>query len=220
MNEIHETMLYPSPLGRWCAGMNRPRYHAAPHLWRHNECKGETRIAPELRAARDQKERTRIVRRLMSIIGFTSLGYVTMQPSDEYTTWAGSHHAETLKLFGDLLLETPHLARAPRLEVVLHTNSPLVWDRHWLRKSWPRGGSDDTMRRLLNGLDGRNVHSGLMFSVAVMPTRARAVISFDASNANLEWINDNVIIQALTLGLSLRRIASEPLHARLGHQGP
>lgn len=82
---------------------------------------------------------------------------------------------EAFKLFGDLLFETCYRARDPLLEVVLHTNSPLVWDKRWLLQSGWCGGSDDTMWSLLGELDACNVHSGVMFSVSVIPTRATRI---------------------------------------------
>jgi DNA-binding CsgD family transcriptional regulator len=174
--------------------------------------RGDTRIAAELMTARDADERIRLVRAMLNVIGFRSLAYFTVQAeSDEpLDTWATDTLAPSH--FGDGYFTAGYQAHDPRLAAVRGASAPLVWDLAWLLRAWRQCGSPPAMCSLFDDLQRDEVKSGVMLGIATLQGGLRAVVSLSSTQPERDWISDNVLAQALALGLSLHRFASDPAH--------
>lgn len=172
----------------------------------------ETRIAAELMTARDPDERIRLVRAMLNVIGFRSLAYFTVRADggEPVDTWATDTLAPSH--FGEAYFSAGYQLHDPRVSAVRGASAPLVWDLAWLLRAWRQCGSPPAMCSLFDELQRDEVKSGVMFGIATMQGGLRAVVSLSSSQPDREWISDNVLAQALALGLSLHRFASDPAH--------
>jgi len=172
----------------------------------------DTRIAAELMTARDPDERIRLVRAMLNVTGFRSLAYFTMPAdSDEpVDTWATDTLAPSH--FGEAYFTAGYQAHDPRVAAARSASAPVVWDLAWLLKAWRQCGSPPAMCRLFDELQRDEVKSGVMLGIATLQGGLRAVVSLSSTQPDRDWISDNVLAQALALGLSLHRFASDPAH--------
>lgn len=178
----------------------------------------DTNVAAQLMSIDDPGERTRMLSALMHVMGFHSLAYATVGARG-----AGCVHAQAWALddtaphhFGGSYFEAGYWAHDPRLAAVRTSNVPLVWDMEWLLRAWRRCGAPEAMRGLFPALEREGIQSGVMFGIPTVRGNVRALVSLAASRANADWIVENVLVQALTFGLSLHRFASDPRHAVKG----
>lgn len=176
------------------------------------ENRTDTRIAAELMTARDPDERTRLVRALLNVTGFRTLAYFTVRAGcdEPIDTWATDTLAPSH--FGQAYFDAGYQAHDPRLASALHASAPLVWDLNWLLRAWRGCGSPAAMCSLFDELARDEVRSGVMFGIASAQGGLRAIVSLSSSQVDRAWISDNVLAQALALGLSLHRFASDPEH--------
>lgn len=172
----------------------------------------DTRIAAELMTARDPDERIRLVRAMLNVTGFRSLAYFTLpadsdEPVDRWATdtLAPSH-------FGEAYFAAGYQAHDPRLSAARRASAPVVWDLAWLLRAWRQCGSPAPMCSLFDELQRDEVKSGVMLGIATLQGGLRAVVSLSSTQPDRDWISDNVLAQALALGLSLHRFASDPTH--------
>ena len=173
---------------------------------------GDMRIAADLLAVRDSEERMRLVRGMLSVIGFRELAYMTVRPGDEACGSSWAIEANTQRHFGAEYFDAGYHLHDPRLASVLRSNAPLAWDMQWLVHAWRRDGAPPSLRGLFQALEEDDIRSGVMFGITIVPSGLRAVVSLGAGAASRDWIDCNVMTQALTLGLSLHRAMSEPAH--------
>lgn len=176
---------------------------------------GDTRIALHLLGARDHTERLRLVRGMLSVIGFSSLAYVSVQSPDRQAVRARAHHADLPLHFGGAYFEAGYAARDPRLTAVLASDAPLVWDRQWLLQAWRRDGSPGALRELFDALEADELHSGLVFGIPAVPAGVRTIISFGSRHLSRVWINDSVLVRALSVGIALHRAEADPASGSL-----
>ncbi|KAA0088068.1 helix-turn-helix transcriptional regulator [Trinickia soli] len=172
----------------------------------------DTRIAAELMTARDPDERTRLVRALLNVTGFRTLAYFTVRAGRHEPTDAWVTDTLTPSHFGQAYFDAGYQAHDPRLATVLNASAPLVWDLSWLLRAWRGRGAPAAMCSLFDELARDEVRSGVMFGIASTQGGLRAIVSLSSSQADRGWISDNVLAQALALGLSLHRFASDPAH--------
>ncbi|MGN6315968.1 helix-turn-helix transcriptional regulator [Trinickia sp.] len=172
-------------------------------------------VAAQLMSIEDPGERTRMLSALMHVMGFHSLAYATVGARGK-----GCVHAQAWALddttphhFGGSYFEAGYWAHDPRLGAVRTSNVPLVWDMEWLLRAWRRDGAPEAMRGLFPALEREGIGSGVMFGIPTVRGNVRALVSLAASRSNADWIVENVLVQALTFGLSLHRFASDPRHA-------
>lgn len=173
---------------------------------------GDMRIATDLLAVRDSEERMRLVRGMLSVIGFRELAYMTVRPGDEACGRSWAIEANTRRHFGAEYFDAGYHLHDPRLASVLRSNAPLAWDMQWLVQAWRRDGAPPSLRGLFQALEEDDIRSGVMFGITIVPSGLRAVVSLGAGTSSRDWIDCNVLTQALTLGLSLHRAMSEPAH--------
>ena len=174
---------------------------------------GDMRIASDLLAVRDSEERMRLVRGMLSVIGFRELAYMTVRPGDEPFGRSWAIESNTRRHFGVEYFDAGYHMHDPRLASVLCSNAPLAWDMQWLVQAWRREGAPHALRGLFQALEEEDIRSGVMFGITIVPSGLRAVVSLAAGTASRDWIDCNVLTQALTLGLSLHRAMSEPVNS-------
>lgn len=173
---------------------------------RRDELGGETHIAAQLGAARNLDERMRLVRGMLRLVGFSELGYLTVkldpQGRPERLYVPRSYLSVNL---------APHYFAAgyhrhdPRFSWALADNSPHVWDMRRLVEAWRRAGSPPGMRAMFDEMRDGGIGSGLIFGLPIPHTRLRSIISFAAPSEHASWITDSVVVQSLTLGLSVHQ---------------
>lgn len=175
---------------------------------------GQLQIAGDLASARTAAERTRLVKGMLGLIGFADVAYLSVRldahaqferiylargfRSDHWTSRdfaAGRHH------------------RDPRLQAVLSSCVPHVWDLQTLADAWRRAGSPASLRALIDETRERGAGCGVMFCIPVAQTRLRSIVSFTSPLQHAGWIGDAVIAQALALGLSLHQRCSPVVRA-------
>lgn len=186
------------------------------HCIRKAETSGtDTRLASDLLAMSDPEERVRLLKAMLSVIGFQTLAYVAMREpgEDPVRNWAlgaaAPHH------FGSAYFDAGYDVNDPRLAVVSNSRAPLVWDLDWLLQAWRRAGSPQALRGVFDALAADDVRSGVMFGLRPVQGGSLAIVSLAAGRPSRDWINDSVLAQALTLGLALHRFASNPGRAPL-----
>lgn len=165
-------------------------------------------IATELSTARTAEERTRIIRSMLHIIGFTCMACLTLQLVNEEILRAfvlnGGMPLDLLNLY---FREQYHRID-PRMETVRTSGMPLIWDLSSLADAL-RGSPDAARARaLISALDRYEMRSGMMFGIPVPRTNLHTIVSFSAAQPTRDWIVDSVFGQALTLGLSVHQSAS------------
>lgn len=170
----------------------------------------EMHLAAQLMAIEDPDEQMRLLRALLHVTGFHSLAYARVRVHDavrlEAQAWSlddtTPHH------FGNAYIAGGYGAYDPRLAAVCASSSPLVWDVDWLLRAWRRDGMPGAMRGLFPALEREGVQSGVMFGIPTLEGGVRAVVSLAGGRPSADWIVENVLVQALTFGLSLHRFAS------------
>jgi DNA-binding CsgD family transcriptional regulator len=187
---------------------------------RQAACGAEMNLAAQLMAIEEPEEQLRMLRALLHVTGFHSLAYVRVGANGvargEAQAW--SLDETTPHHFGDAYFDGGYSAYDPRLAAVRASSSPLVWDVDWLLRAWRRDGMPGALRSLFPALEREAVQSGVMFGIPTLEGGVRAVVSLAAGRASADWIVENVLVQALTFGLSLHRYASARRHAALREQ--
>lgn len=173
---------------------------------RRDELGGETHIAADLGAARNTDERMRLVRGMLRLVGFSELGYLTVkldaQGSPERLYFPRSYLSASL---APRYFEAGYHRHDPRFAAVLAGNTPHVWDLRRLVETWRRAGSPPGMRAMFDEMRDGGTRSGLIFGLPIPHTRLRSIISFAAPSEHAGWITDSVVVQSLTLGLSIHQ---------------
>jgi DNA-binding CsgD family transcriptional regulator len=186
---------------------------------------GTPGVVCRLLAAGNAAQREQLVRGLLHDIGFDWLAYGTVQPQRQgalarsfLTTYA--HAGWSGRYFGERYHEVD-----PRHQDVPRSGLPLVWDLDDIDASAHARPASVRARRFLDELHGSGIGSGVFFQLASpAQPHLHTVISLMSSRRERRWIVDDVLGQALTLGLCLhefltrhvqRREATASLHASL-----
>ena len=177
-------------------------------------------IVGDLLGARDAEARRELMQDLLDALGFDWLGYGTVSylrgrwwPLSFFTAHANPEW--TQRYFSHRLYEMD--LRQPGVPA---SSLPLVWDLEQIESaplSPASTAAEDPAgrrRRFVDDLRLSGIHSGLMFRLA-SPTQVNlyTVISLQSSAHGRDWITDDVVGHALTLGLSLHDYLSR--HSRL-----
>lgn len=177
------------------------------------ELGADTHIASELGAAATPDEKSRLLRSMIRAIGFDSMRYfaVRLSPSGE---------AERIYLMESylspphsLFFDDGHYLHDERFKVLMASPLPCVWDIQQLVRLWRSGPGPSSYRDWLTLLHTDGKISGMAFSMRVPGSSLCAVVSLSAYNADASWISDSVLIQAVTLGLSVQQRCSAYVRA-------
>lgn len=186
---------------------------------RRDELGGETHIAADLGAARNTDERMRLVRGMLRLVGFSELGYLTVrldpQGRPERLYFPRSYLSANL---APHYFEAGYHRHDPRFAWALAGNTPHVWDLRRLVDAWRRAGSPPGMRTMFDEMREAGIGSGLIFGLPIPHTRLRSIISFAAPSEQAGWITDSVVVQSLTLGLSVHQRFSAYVRAINRHE--
>ncbi|MFM0170888.1 LuxR C-terminal-related transcriptional regulator [Paraburkholderia sediminicola] len=180
----------------------------------HEELGNETAIATELGAARTAKERVAIVRGALRIAGFSSFGYAAFAqgadglPSRVYLL---RNYFSNALLPGSL--SCAHLRGDWRIRRALHTGQPHIWDIDSLIETSCGNDSAHAMRRHFEHMRNRGVCSGVSFGLPIHRTPLRAMFVCASPLETCDWITENVLAQAISLGLSLHQRCSAYVRA-------
>lgn len=170
---------------------------------------GRLQIASDLASARTAAERTRLVKGLLSLVGFTDVVYLSVR-LDAHERFERVYFARCFS--SDHWTSRDFAAgrhrRDPRLQAVLGSRAPHVWDLQTLADAYRRAGSPASLRALIDESGERGAGCGLMFCIPVAQTRLRSIVSFTSPTRHAGWIGDTVIAQALALGLALHQHCS------------
>jgi DNA-binding CsgD family transcriptional regulator len=182
----------------------------------------EMNLAAQLMAIEEPEEQIRMLRALLHVTGFHSLAYarVGVQGTAQLEAQAWSLDDTAPHHFGSAYIEGGYGAYDPRLAAVCTSSSPLVWDIDWLLRAWRRDGTPGAMRGLFPALEREAVQSGVMFGIPTLEGGVRAVVSLAAGRPSADWIVENVLVQALTFGLSLHRFAAARRREALAESAP
>jgi len=175
---------------------------------------GQLQIANDLASARTPDERTRLVNGMLSLIGFSDVAYLMArlgaQQQFERVYFSRSFRSDH---FGPRYFEAGQHRGDPRLRAALSSSTPHVWDVRSLGDAWRRTEAFGTMRVAIDRLRAHGAGSGVVFSVPVMQTRLRSIIMFASPVEHANWMTDDVIAQALALGLSIHQHCSPVVRA-------
>jgi len=178
-------------------------------------------IVGDLLDARSHEERRYLIQGMLNALGFDWLGYGTITylrgrwwPLSFFTAYANPEWVQ--RYFSHRLYEMDL-----RQQGVPASSLPLVWDVEQIESS-PLSSAATTAtedaagrrQRFVDDLRASGIRSGLMFRLA-SPTQVNqyTVISLQSSEPGRRWITDEVVGQALTLGLSLHEYLSR--HSRM-----
>ena len=171
-------------------------------------------IVGDLLNASGNKERRDLVQAMLNALGFDWLGYGTITflrgrwwPLSFFTAHANPEW--TQRYFSHRLYEVD--LRQPGVPA---SSLPLVWDIEQI-EALPFSAAtsaaasaaenpEGRRQRFLDDLRASGIRSGLMFRLA-LPTQVNqyTVISLQSGEPGRRWITDDIVGQALTLGLSL-----------------
>jgi len=167
-------------------------------------------IVGDLLNASGTKERRDLIQAMLNALGFDWLGYGTITflrgrwwPLSFFTAHANPEW--TQRYFSHRLYEID--LRQPGVPA---SSLPLVWDIEQI-EALPLSaatsvteGAEGRRQRFVDDLRASGIRSGLMFRLA-SPTQVNqyTVISLQSSEPGRRWITDEVVGQALTLGLSV-----------------
>lgn len=177
------------------------------------ELGADTHIASELGAAVTADEKSRLLRSMIRAIGFDSMRYfaVRLSPSGE---------AERIYLMESylspphsLFFDDGHYLNDERFKALMASPLPCVWDIQQLVRLWRSGPGPSSYRDWLTLLHTDGKISGMAFSMRVPGSSLCAVVSLSAYNADASWISDSVLVQAITLGLSVQQRCSAYVRA-------
>jgi DNA-binding CsgD family transcriptional regulator len=193
-----------------------------PSADRHAE--GVPGIVGELLDAGSHEERRYLIQGMLNALGFDWLGYGTITflrgrwwPLSFFTAYANPEWVQ--RYFSHRLYEMDL-----RQQGVPASSLPLVWDVEQLEampiSSAATTATEDAAgrrQRFVDDLLASGIRSGLMFRLA-SPTHVNqyTVISLQSSERGRSWITDEVVGQALTLGLSLHEYLSR--HSRMASE--
>ncbi|MDH6169063.1 DNA-binding CsgD family transcriptional regulator [Variovorax boronicumulans] len=207
------------------AGGPFPQLYAEDQLYlppsADRRAEGAPSIVGELLDAGSPEERRRLVQGMLNALGFDWLGYGTIAflrgrwwPLSFFTAHANPEWVQ--RYFSHRLYEMD-----PRQQGVPASSLPMVWDVEQVESSpLPTAAttaSEDAAgrrQRFVDDLHASGIRSGLIFRLA-SPTHVNqsTVISLQSSERGRRWITDDVVGQALTLGLSLHEYLSR--HSRM-----
>ncbi|EJL73501.1 response regulator containing a CheY-like receiver domain and an HTH DNA-binding domain [Variovorax sp. CF313] len=189
-----------------------------PSADRH--ARGVPGIVGDLLGAGSQEERHHLIQGVLNALGFDWLGYGTITylrgrwwPLSFFTAYANPEWVQ--RYFSHRLYEMDL-----RQQGVPASSLPLVWDVEQI-ESAPLSAAASTAedpagqrQRFVDDLLASGIRSGLMFRLA-SPTQVNqyTVISLQSSEPGRRWITDEVVGQALTVGLSLHEYLSR--HSRM-----
>lgn len=177
------------------------------------ELGADTHIASELGAAVTHDEKSRLLRSMIRAIGFDSLRYFAarLTPSGE---------AERIYLMESYLapphsrfFDDGHYLNDERFKALMSSPLPCAWDIPQLVRLWRAGSGPSSYRDWLTLLHTDGKISGLAFSMRIPGSSLCAVVSMSAYNADSGWITDSVMVQVLTLGLSIQQRCSAYVRA-------
>lgn len=165
-------------------------------------------IVDALLDASSPSERRIVVRSALQRTGFEWLGYGRLRrgpggsvPVDFLTSYVNP--SWVTRYFG-----ARHFAVDTRLQDVPLTGAPLVWDEDSLIDTAHSEHERSHMRRLMATLGDCGGRSGLMFALPSARADETVVLSFAARDEHRQWIDAEVIGQALMLGVSLHHFRS------------
>lgn len=182
---------------------------------------GVPSIVGDLMGAPGTRERQGLMQSLLHAIGFDWLAYGTITsvrgrwwPLTFFTTYANPEW--TQRYFAHRHHEVD--LRQPEVPA---SSLPLVWDLAQI-EALPIGASSDPdaagrRQRFIDDLRASGIRSGLLFRLASpMHVNQYTVISLQSGESGRRWITDDVVGQALTLGLSLHEYLLR--HARMPNE--
>jgi DNA-binding CsgD family transcriptional regulator len=177
------------------------------------ELGADTHIASELGAAVTADEKSRLLRSMIRAIGFDSMRYFAVR-------LAPSGKAERIYLMESylspphsLFFDDGHYLHDERFKALMASPLPCVWDIQQLVRLWRSGPGPSSYRDWLTLLHTDGKISGMAFSMRVPGSSLCAVVSLSAYNADASWISDSVLVQAITLGLSVQQRCSAYVRA-------
>jgi DNA-binding CsgD family transcriptional regulator len=167
-------------------------------------------IVGDLLNASGNKERRDLIQAMLNALGFDWLGYGTITflrgrwwPLSFFTAHANPEW--TQRYFSHRLYETD--LRQPGVPA---SSLPLVWDIEQIEASPLSAATSVTedaegrRQRFVDDLRASGIRSGLMFRLASSTqVNQYTVISLQSGEPGRRWITDEVVGQALTLGLSV-----------------
>lgn len=207
------------------AGGSFPQLYSQEQLYlppsADRDAEGVPGIVGELFGAGSQEERRDLIEGVLNALGFDWLGYGTVTylrgrwwPLSFFTDYANPEWVQ--RYFSHCLYELDL-----RQQGVPASSLPLVWDLEQIESSplssAASSATEDAAgrrQRFVDDLRASGIRSGLMFRLASpVHVNQYTVISLQSSEPGRRWITDEVVGQALTLGLSMHEYLSR--HARM-----
>lgn len=193
--------------------------HQFRHGLRHPPFGGRASIAAELDSARNARERIRVIRSMLHIIGFTCMTCVTLQLIDDEIVRAFFLNCGVPPDFFQSYFRDGFHRIDPRLAAVSSAGLPIIWDLGTLHDTLRRGADPVRGRALSATLDRHGMRSGLMFGMPLPRTNLHTVIGFSGPQPSGDWIGDSTIGQAMTLGLAIHQNTNDYVRALAQQNG-
>lgn len=160
------------------------------------------RRVAEMCAAHSAPERQRLVRGWLHAIGFDWLGYGSLSCARGEVNVQSFFTSYAYPAWSDRYFSERYFRIDPRLQEVPSSGLPLVWDIDFVEQRLAAGAPQ--ARSFVDDLRESGLGSGVMFVLASdnQPS-TRTFISLMSRSMERQWITDEVVGQALTLGLSV-----------------
>jgi len=176
-----------------------PSYQSAP---------SGSQIGRAISDARSAEERIRIVSSILQIIGFSSLGCLIFRFGREQLTRIYALANYSSLHFGRKYFESRQYEIDPRVLATLGSSLPFVWNLQSITKSSRCNVMFPRTRTLLAELDSCELRSGLALGIKI-DQDLHGFLCFGSPNSRHESLNDNVVGQAIALGLAVHQSAAQ-----------
>jgi DNA-binding CsgD family transcriptional regulator len=194
-------------------GEHQLKVIADPH--RH----GLPEVVGELLEASGAEQREEVVRARLHRMGFDWFAYATVSQDPR-----GADHLQFLSSYAHVEWKKRYLAERyhevdPRWRTTTCDGLPLMWDIQDLQSRVDELGTGPRGHRFAGELCDLGLRSGIYFRLAsAQPLDHQAVLSFTSSALHRHWITDDVLAQALVLGMAMHEFMSH--HVRRPDPGP
>jgi DNA-binding CsgD family transcriptional regulator len=176
----------------------------------HRPCPSEasSQVGRAIFSVRSAEERTRIVRSVFQIIGFSSFTCIVFQTDGADITKAYMLKTYSGMQFADRYFDARIHEVDPRVKASFESCVPYIWDLPQLTETSHHAGVLARTRALLIDLDASEARSGISLGLQIN-SNLHCMLSFASPNARRQSYTDNVVGQAITLGLAVYQLVAD-----------
>lgn len=182
---------------------------------------GETTsaLARTVFSAKSVDERVRIIRSVLGLLGFSSLGCVVFQSKGPQVTGAYVLSTYSLNQFDRQYFDDRRFETDPRIIAASGPHSPYVWDLPYLVDTGRQTGTPGRISPLLRELERADLRSGVTFGLS-LGSSLNCVLSFASPNAHRQVLTDSVVGQSIAVGLTVYQLVARYVRDAIRRSSP